>query len=126
MRDEDDPLEQDDPLMAMLGAASIRSRIATGAEAGEPWRRLGDRVESVEEDEAGVELRAAVPPRCVRQGGMSLHADVRSRREIDNDSNGSVVMSRGRHLPWAVSKRWQTVGSPIDSRPRGATGRRMS
>ncbi|MBK7952107.1 MAG: transposase [Deltaproteobacteria bacterium] len=62
--------------MAALGAASIRSRIATGPEAGEPWRRLGDRVEPVGEDEAGVEARAQVPPRCVRQGGMSLHADV--------------------------------------------------
>ena len=73
---EDDPLVADDPLMAMLGAASIRSRIATGREAGQPWRRLGDRVEPALEDEAGVELRATVPPRCVRQGGMSLHADV--------------------------------------------------
>ncbi len=73
---DDDPLAGDDPLMAILGAASIRSRIATGPEAGEPWRRLGDRVETVEEDEAGVEAKAVVPPRCVRQGGMSLHADV--------------------------------------------------
>ncbi len=73
---EDDPLAGDDPLMAMLGAASIRSRIATGPEAGEPWRRLGDRVEPVEEDEAGVVPRATVPPRRVRQGDMSLHADV--------------------------------------------------
>ncbi len=74
--EEDDPLAGDDPLMAMLGAASIRSRIATGPEVGEPWRRLGDRVEPIEEDEAGVELRATMPPRRVRQGGMSLHADV--------------------------------------------------
>lgn len=74
--DEDDPLAEDDPLMAALGAASIRSRIATGPEAGEPWRRLGDRVEPVDEDEAGVEARAQVPPRCVRHAGMSLHADV--------------------------------------------------
>ena len=73
---EDDPLSHDDPLMATLGAASIRSRIATGPEAGEPWRRLGDRVEPVEDDEAGVESRAMIPPRCIRQGGMSLHADV--------------------------------------------------
>lgn len=62
--------------MAMLEAASIRSPIATGPEAGEPWHRLGDRVEPIEEDEAGVEFRATVPPRCVRQGGMSLYADV--------------------------------------------------
>ncbi len=73
---QDDPLAGDDPLMAMLGAASIRSRIATGPEAGEPWRRLGDRVEPGEENEAGVEPMSAAPPRCVRQGGMSLHADV--------------------------------------------------
>jgi hypothetical protein len=62
--------------MAMLGSASIRSRIATGPEAGEPWRRLGDRVDPVDEDEQGVEPRAAIPPRCDREGGMSLHADV--------------------------------------------------
>jgi hypothetical protein len=60
----------------MLGAASIRSRIATGPEAGEPWRRLGDRVEPVDEVEGVVELGAVIPPRCVRQGGMSLHDDV--------------------------------------------------
>ncbi len=47
---EIDPLAFDDPLMATLGAASIRSRIATGPEAGEPWRRLGDRVEPGEDD----------------------------------------------------------------------------
>ena len=84
---EDDPLAVNDPLMAMLGAASIRSRIATGPEAGEPWRRLGDRVEPVDEDEEGVEPRAAIPPRCVRQGGMSLHADVavpaRDRKRLE-------------------------------------------
>ncbi len=73
---DEDPLAADDPLMAMLGAASIRSRIATGPEAGEPWRRLGDRVEPVGEDDDGVEPGALVPPRCVRHGGMSLHADV--------------------------------------------------
>lgn len=76
--------------MAMLGAASIRSRIATGPEAGSPWRRLGDRVELVgEEDEGanGVEPVARIPPRCVRESGMSLHADVavpaRDRRRLE-------------------------------------------
>ncbi|MBK7951839.1 MAG: transposase [Deltaproteobacteria bacterium] len=74
--EEAEPIACDDPLMAMLGAASIHSRIALGPEAGQPWRRLGDRVESIEEDESGVELQATASPRCVRQGGMSLHADV--------------------------------------------------
>ena len=85
--DEDRIAAADDPLMAMLGAASIRSRIATGPEAGEPWRRLGDRVEPGEEEEDGVEPGARVPPRCVRHGGMSLHADVavpaRDRRRLE-------------------------------------------
>ena len=41
-----------------------------------PWRRLGDRLEPVGEEEDGVEPGASIPPRCVRHGGMSLHADV--------------------------------------------------
>lgn len=74
----EDRLAEDEPLLAMLTAASIRSRIATGPEAGSPWRRLGDRVETITdgEEEDGVEPGAGTPPRCVRQGGMSLHADV--------------------------------------------------
>jgi hypothetical protein len=66
-------------MLAVLTAASIRSRIATGPEAGERWRRLGDRVEPIdggEGGENGVESKAPIPPRCVREGGMSLHADV--------------------------------------------------
>jgi hypothetical protein len=57
-------------------AASVRSRIATGPEAGQPWRRLGDRVDLVEPGEGDTNTDAKVPPRCVREGGMSLHADV--------------------------------------------------
>jgi hypothetical protein len=74
----EDRLAEDEPQLAMLTAASIRSRIATGPEAGEPWRRLGDRVDpdADGEDEDGVEPGAPIPPRCVRHGGMSLHADV--------------------------------------------------
>jgi hypothetical protein len=83
--DEDahDPVAADEPLLATLTAASIRSRLATGPEAGQPWRRLGDRVEPVDADLAGAEA----PPRCVREGGMSLHADVavpaRDRRRLE-------------------------------------------
>jgi hypothetical protein len=84
---DEDPIEADEPLMAMLGAASIRSRIATGPEAGEPWRRLGDRVEPIGEEADGLEPGATIPPRCVRHGGMSLHADVavpaRDRRRLE-------------------------------------------
>jgi len=72
----EDSLASDDPLLAQLTAASIRSRIAMGPEAGERWRRLGDRVEPIDREEGGVEPDAGIPPRCVREGGMSLHADV--------------------------------------------------
>jgi len=72
----EDSLTSDEPLLALLTAASIRSRIATGPEAGERWRRLGDRVETMDREEGGVEPDAGIPPRCVREGGMSLHADV--------------------------------------------------
>lgn len=55
----------------MLTAASIRSTIATGPEAGLPLRRLGDRVDANAdgEDDAAVEHGARIPPRCVRHGG---------------------------------------------------------
>ncbi|MCP5069510.1 MAG: transposase [bacterium] len=73
---------EDDPLLATLMAASIRSRIATGPEAGQPWRRQGDRVEPADGD-----VTATAPPRCVREGGMSLHADVavpaRDRKRLE-------------------------------------------
>ena len=73
---DEDSFASDEPLLALLTAASIRSRIATGPEAGERWRRLGDRVEPLDGENGGVEPDARIPPRCVREGGMSLHADV--------------------------------------------------
>jgi len=85
--DEDDSLAADDPLLATLMAASVRSRIATGPEAGQPWRRLGDRVDPVEPEEDGADAATRAPERCVREGGMSLHADVsvpaRDRRRLE-------------------------------------------
>ena len=76
LEDGEDPLASDDSLLASLMAASIRSRIATGPEAGQPWLRLGDRVELAEEGQGEETSAFATPPRCVREGGMSLHADV--------------------------------------------------
>jgi len=42
---DDDALARDEPLLATLATASLRTRIATGPHAGERWRRLGDRIE---------------------------------------------------------------------------------
>ena len=83
--DDADALARDEPLMALLAAASLRTRIATGAHRGEPWRRLGDRVEPSEDErpDADPEASARVP----QHGGMSLHADVavpaRDRRRLE-------------------------------------------
>ena len=48
---------------------------------------MGDRVEPADEGEGGAAGSDDVPPRCVRQGGMSLHADVsvpaRDRRRLE-------------------------------------------
>ena len=83
----DDSLARDDPLLATLMAASVRSRIATGPQAGQPWRRLGDRVEQLSPAEVGADTNNQTPARCVRHGGMSLHADVsvpaRDRKRLE-------------------------------------------
>jgi len=82
--DVDDQTAEGDPLLATLVAASIRSRIATGPEAGQRWRRLGDRVEPADEGRT-----EEPPPRCVREGGMNPHADVAVPRETASGSNAA-------------------------------------
>jgi hypothetical protein len=54
---DEDSLASDDPLLALLTAASIRSRIATGPEAGEHWRRLGDRLEAMDDRRLAYRLK---------------------------------------------------------------------
>ena len=80
---DEDALARDEPLLALLTQASIRTRIATGPEAGQKWRRLGDRVEPSPGNASGDEARAAV----ARHGEMSLHAAVavpaRDRRRLE-------------------------------------------
>jgi len=71
-----DALERDEPLLALLTQASLQSRIATGPEAGHPWKRLGDRVEP-EAQVPGSQTRNAEAHKAIaRHGEMSLHADV--------------------------------------------------
>jgi hypothetical protein len=80
--DNDDALARDEPLLAHLAAASLRTRIATDCQRGERWRRLGDRVDS---DELNADPEAS--PRVPAYGGMSLHAAVgvpaRDRRRLE-------------------------------------------
>jgi hypothetical protein len=71
---DEDALARDEPLMALLAAASLQTRIATGPHRGEPWRRIGDRVEPHEGVEGVADPEAS--DRVPQVGGMSLHADV--------------------------------------------------
>jgi hypothetical protein len=84
--DDDDALARDEPLLALLAAASMRRRTATGAQQGAQWRRLGDRIEP-QDGEASDEHDPKALPRVPRHGGMSLHADVavpaRDRRRLE-------------------------------------------
>jgi hypothetical protein len=41
--EDEDALARDEPLLALLAAASLRARSASGPSAGERWQRLGDR-----------------------------------------------------------------------------------
>ena len=66
---EADPLVHEQPLLAALYGASVASRIATGPRAGQPVRRVGDRVDV--EDRPRFE-----GARCASLGGVSLHANV--------------------------------------------------
>jgi len=80
--EDEDVLARDEPLLAVLAAASLRGRSTSGPNAGERWRRLGDRVEPVDGDGDPV-----VSPRVRQHGGMSLHAAVavpaRDRRRLE-------------------------------------------
>jgi Putative transposase/Transposase zinc-binding domain len=68
--DHDDPLARDERLLAALAAASLRARIADGPQQGEPWRRIGDRVDPDPDDDPDA------TPRVPQLRGMSLHAAV--------------------------------------------------
>ena len=113
---DDDALARDEPLLATLATASLRTRIATGPHAGERWRRLGDRVEPQDAD-ADPEASCRVP----QHGGMSLHADVavpaRDRRRLERLCH---YVTRP-PLRAIASKSGPTGASRSASRPAGAT-----
>ena len=69
--EDEDALARDEPLLALLAAASLRTRIAAGPHTGEPWRRVGDRIDPGEPSDD-----PDASPRVPEQRGMSLHAAV--------------------------------------------------
>jgi len=80
--EDDDALARDEPLLALLATASLRTRIAAGPHRGEPWRRVGDRIDPREPSDD-----PDASPRVPEHRGMSLHADVavpaRDRRRLE-------------------------------------------
>jgi hypothetical protein len=80
--EDEDALARDEPLLAVLAAASLRARSASGPNAGERWRRLGDRVEPATGNDDPEASR-----RIPQHGGLSLHAAVavpaRDRRRLE-------------------------------------------
>ena len=81
--DECDPLVRDEPLLAVLAAASLQGPIATGPRAGQRPLRLGDRVDPYELGASD----ARTEPCCASEAGFSLHAAVavpaRDRRRLE-------------------------------------------
>ena len=135
-RDADDAeaLARDEPLLALLTAASLRTHIATGPHRGEPWRRLGDRVDPRESAEPDADPEAS--ERVPRYGGMSLHADValpaRGRPRLDRRRaragrgpgdvwSGSAATSQGPRSRTSDSSSVRTERLHCGSRPAGAT-----
>ncbi len=80
--EDDDALARDEPLLATLATASLRTRIAIGPHAGLRWQRLGDRVTP---EDSNIDPEAS--PRVRQHDGMSLHAGVavpaRDRRRLE-------------------------------------------
>jgi len=80
--EDEDALARDEPLLAALAAASPRARSASGPNAGERWRRLGNRVEPATWNDDPEAAR-----RIPQHRGLSLHAAVavpaRDRRRLE-------------------------------------------
>jgi hypothetical protein len=132
---EPDPLAGPNPLLAILAAASIQGRVATGPRAGQRLLRLGDRVDPEDLDC----LEATPPPRCANAAGLSLHADVavpaRDRKRLERlarycgrppiATDRLTQLDDGR-LCYRLKRRWRDgtthiVLDPVDLLERLAT-----
>ena len=104
--EDEHALARDEPLLAALAAASLRTRIADGPEQGEPWRRVGDRVEP--SDPHGDPDASPHVPEC---RGMSLHAAVSVPAHDRRRSSSCVAMSHDRRWRTSASRSGRTAGS---------------
>jgi hypothetical protein len=130
-----DPLAEQHPLLAMLAAASIQGRVATGPRAGQQLLRLGDCLDAEDLDY----LEATPPPRCANAAGLNLHADVavpfRDRKRLERlarycarppiATDRLTKLADGR-LCYRLKHRWRdgtthVVLDPIDLLERLAT-----
>jgi len=66
---EEDPLAEEQPLLALLYGASIQTRVAIGRRAGQRLQRIGDQIDLDTID-------FGVTPRCASASGLNLHANV--------------------------------------------------
>jgi hypothetical protein len=113
--EDEEEFARDEPLMAALATASLRARIATGPEQGEPWWRVGDRVDPGDPRE-DPDATPSVPE-C---RGMTLHAGVsvpaRDRRRLEQLcryvarpplANGRLEEHPGGRLLLRLKTRWR-------------------
>ncbi len=83
----EDPLQDDQPLLAACAAASLQYRIATGPRTGKPVMRLGDRI--------GADVVEFVPGEsCARVQGFSLRVS-----ETVRPAGPGRTVSLTRHMP---------------------------
>jgi hypothetical protein len=122
-----DSLARNEPLLAWLAQASIRTRIATGSQAGERWRRVGDRVEPGMEETGSPSRDQAL----ARHHEMSLHAAVAvpagDRRRLERlcryVARPPIASDRLRELPdgrlsLRLKTRWRDGTTHILMEPR--------
>lgn len=64
----EDPLAHEQPVLALIGGASIQSRIGLGDREGRKVRRVGD--------DASIGQAFRIGPRCAVSDGFSIHANV--------------------------------------------------
>jgi hypothetical protein len=117
--DEADPLNRDQPGLAAIYSASVRSRITSGPNAGNRVASMGDQID-------GDSLESLQSPRCATVSGFSVHANVgiaaRDRRRLERlaryAARPAVSTERLSELPdgrllYRLKRRWRNGTTEI-------------